>query len=144
MLRFFPRLDLQLRSFVLIISWKLTISFNLLQIKSLIRFCKNIPSVCFDLSFTLDTEFYWSIFSRIRTLFTQECLLEESRDFEAPICFSDSFCKAFPRWEYANLDCSITCLQLEGSIYSPVKYSYLCNVDIFDVPLLISYCSSHL
>ena len=88
------------------------------------RICRNIPSIVFNSSF----------------------LLEVFRDFKAPTCFSVCFSKAFPIGEYANLACSIICLRLEGSISSPVIYSYLSifpddNADISAAALLISYCS---
>ena len=72
-------------------------------IKPFIRFCGNIPLICFNSSF----------------------LLEGFRDFQAPTCFSFCLFKAFPKVEYANLVSSIICLPLEGSISSPVRYSYL-------------------
>ena len=59
------------------------------------------------------------------------------------VCFS----QAFPKEEYVNLAFFyITLLPLEGSISSPVRYSYLSilpndNADIFTATLLISYCS---
>ena len=61
------------------------ISFNLAQIKSFIRFCENIPSICLNLSF----------------------LLEGIRDFKAPTCFSVSFFKACLKGECANLACEL-------------------------------------
>ena len=61
------------------------IFFNLAQTKSLIRFCGNIPSIRLNSSL----------------------LLQRSRDFEAPTCFSVCFSKAFPKVKYANLACSI-------------------------------------
>ena len=64
------------------------ISLNLTQIKSFIRFCESIPSICFNPPF----------------------LLEKSRDFIAPTCFSVCFSKAFHKREYANLACSVICL----------------------------------
>ena len=58
------------------------------------------------------------------------------------ICFS----KAFTKGEYVNLACCIILLWSEGSISSPVRYSYLqvlpnYNADTFVASLLISYCS---
>ena len=61
------------------------ISFNLTRIQSFIKFCGNRPS-------------------------TRVNLLERSRDFIAPTCFSVCFSKAFPEGEYTNLACSIICL----------------------------------
>ena len=106
------------------ISCKLTIFFNLARIKSFIRCCRNITLICFNSS----------------------VLLEGLKDFKAPTCFSVCFSKAFPKKEYANLACSISCLRLEGSISSPVTYSYLSffrvdNANIFAASLLISYCN---
>ena len=75
--------DLKRRLSVLIIPSKLTFFFNLSRIKSFIRFCENLHSIC---------------------------LLEMSRDFIAPTCFFVCFSKAFPKREYANLACSINCL----------------------------------
>ena len=37
-------------------------------------------------------------------------LLEMSRDYRAPTCFTACFSKAFPKEEYANLVCSVICL----------------------------------
>ena len=54
-------------------------------------------------------------------------LLEGSRDFAVPTCFSVCFSKTFPKGEYANLTCSIICLWLESKNSSPVRYSYLIN-----------------
>ena len=93
-------------------------------IKPFIRFCGIIPLICFNSSF----------------------LLEGFRDFQAPTCFSFCLFKAFPKVEYANLVSSIICLPLEGSISSPVRYSYLSifpdeNANTFAASLLISYCS---
>ena len=74
--------------------------------------------------------------------------MERFRDFKASICFSVSFSKAFPKGEYVNenmyLTCSFICLRLDGSISSPVRYSYLWispdnKADIFYASLLISY-----
>ena len=98
-------------------------SFNLSRIKLFIRFWGNIP---------------W-------TYLNPPFLIEMSRNFIAPICFSVYFLKAFPKGEYANLACSIICLWLEVNISSPVRYSYLSifrdhPADIFAVSLLISYC----
>ena len=67
-----------------LLSCNSTISFNLARIKSFIRFCGNMPSICFN-------------------------LLEESRNFIASTCFSVCFSKAFSKGEYANLACSIIC-----------------------------------
>ena len=75
------------------------ISFNLARIKSFIKFCGNIPSICFN-------------------------LLEGFRDFIALTCFALYFSKAFPKEEYANLACSIIFLGLKGAIPSPARYSY--------------------
>ena len=93
------------------------IPFNLAQIKSFIRFYRNIPSICFNSSF----------------------LLEGFNDF-------NRLSKAFPKGEYANIACSIICLRLEGNISSPLRYSYLSifpddNADHFAASLLMSYCS---
>ena len=73
-------------------------------------------------------------------------LLKRSRDFKASTWFSVCFSKAFTKGEYANIACSINSLRLEGSIFSPVRYSYLSifpdnNADIFAASLLISYCN---
>ena len=65
-----------------IISCNFTISFNLARIKSFIKFCGNIPSICFN-------------------------LLERSRDFIASTCISVCFSKGFPKGEYVNLAWSI-------------------------------------
>ena len=56
------------------------------------------------------------------------------------VCFS----KALPKKEYANWTSSITLLWSGGSIFSPVRYSYLSifpddNADTFATSLLISY-----
>ena len=58
------------------------------------------------------------------------------------ICFSN----ALLRGEYVKLDCSITLLWSEGTISSPVTYSYLSilsdnDADIFYACLLVSYCN---
>ena len=63
----------------------------------------NIPSICSNLYF----------------------LLERCRDFKGQTHFSVCFSKAFLKGEYENLACSIICVRSEGSIYSPVRYSYL-------------------
>ena len=67
------------------------------------------------------------------------------------ICFSPSssivfiyFSNALPMGKYVNLACSITLLWFRGSIFSPVRYSYLSilpydNTDIFAASLLIFY-----
>ena len=55
------------------ISCNLTTSSKLARIKSLIKFCGNIPSTCFDSCF----------------------LLEMSRDSMLPTCFSVCFSKSF-------------------------------------------------
>ena len=91
--------------------------------KSFIKFCGNIPSICFNSFF----------------------ILERSEDFKAPTCFSVCFSKTFPKGERANLACSIICLSLEGNISSPVRYSYLSispddSADIFAACLSILYC----
>ena len=96
---------------------------NLARIK-IIKFCGNIPSICFNSSF----------------------LLEGFRKFKAPKCFSVYFSKAFPKAVYANLPCSVVCLWLEGNSSAPVRYSYLSvlpdgNADIFPASLLILYYS---
>ena len=44
----FPGFNLKFSSSVLIISCKLTISSNLAQAKTFIRFCRNILSICFN------------------------------------------------------------------------------------------------
>ena len=90
--------------------------------KSSIKFCGNIPSICFN-SFLI---------------------LERSEDFKAPPFFSVCFSKTFPKGEHTNLACSIICLWLEGNISSPVRY-YLSispddNADIFAASPSISYC----
>ena len=64
------------------------ISFNLARIKSLIKFCRIILSICFNSS----------------------SLLKMSQDIIALTCFTVCFSKAFPKGEYANLACSIICL----------------------------------
>ena len=97
------------------------ISFNLAQIKSFIKFCVNIFSICFS-------------------------MLEGSRDFIASICVSVCFSKAFPKGKYANLAYSIIFLWLKGTISSPARNSDLLifpvdQADIFAASLLIWYCS---
>ena len=52
-------------------------------------------------------------------------LLEGFRDFQVPTAFSLRFSKVHPKGEDTNLTCPIICLRLEGSIFSPVRYSYL-------------------
>ena len=91
--------------------------------KSFIGFCGNIPSVIFNLSFSL----------------------EKSRDFITTTCFHVCFSNALPRWKYGNLVCSIICIWLEGNIFSPGRYSYLPtfpddNADIFAASMLMWYC----
>ena len=100
------------------------ISFNLLIIKLFSIFFGNIPSICFNSFF----------------------LLKRSRYFKARNCFFVCLSKAFPKGEYENLACSITCLSLEDNISSPVRYSYLSilpddNANVFAASLLISYGS---
>ena len=56
------------------------------------------------------------------------------------------FSKALSRGEYVNFACSITLLWSEGSISSPVRYSYLSilpddKTDNFAAFMLISYCN---
>ena len=68
------------------------------------------------------------------------------KDFKASNCFSVCFSKAFPKGECVNVACCIIWLRLEGSISSPVRYSYLSflpddKAGIFAASLLISYCS---
>ena len=69
------------------------------------------------------------------------------------ICFSPwssivfiSFSNALPRGEYVNLACSIIQIWSEGSIGSPVRFSYLSilpdDSDIFAPSMLMPYCSS--
>ena len=72
--------------------------------------------------------------------------MEGCRGFKAPTCYSVCFSKVFSKGEYADLICSIICLQLEVIISSPARYSYLSiflddNADIFAASLLISYYS---
>ena len=76
-------------------------------------------------------------------------LLEMSRDYRAPTCFTACFSKAFPKGEYANSVCSVICLWLKGNVFSPVRYEYLSifsdyNADIFANSLLISLAIFHL
>ena len=92
--------------------------------KPFIKFCGNIPSLCFNSSF----------------------LLEKSTDFKAATYFSVCFLKAFPKGEYWNLAYSIICFWLEGNISSHVKHSHLSifpddNADIFAAFLLTSFSS---
>ena len=93
------------------------------RIKSFIRFCGNIPLICFNLFF----------------------LLKVSRTFKVPTCFSVCFPTVVPNREYANLACSIICLWLGGNISSPARHSYWSifpenNAYIFSACLLIPYC----
>ena len=67
-------------------------------------------------------------------------LLEMSRDFKALTCLSVCFSKAFPKWEYANLDCSIICFWLEGNISSPVRYSYWSIFPDDNADTLLLFC----
>ena len=53
------------------------IYFNLAQIKSFIKFCANIPAICFS-------------------------LLDQFRDFIAPTCFSVCFSKAMGKYADYN------------------------------------------
>ena len=76
--------------------------------------------------------------------FNPSVLLEMFRDFKASTCFSVCFSKAFPKGEYVNLASSIICLQLEGNVSLPVRYSCLSifsddNGDIYVPSLLILY-----
>ena len=114
----FVLFDFWRRLSVLIISLKLTVSFNLSRVISFIRFCGNMPSICLNSSF----------------------LLEGFRDYIAPNSFSVCFWKTFAKGEYANLACSIICPWLEVKIFLPVRYSYWSifpddNADVFAASL---------
>ena len=76
--KFFHVLIYNLDHFFYITSCNLMISFNLTRIKSFIKICRNISSICFNSSVLLE-------------------------GLKIPNCYPVCFSKAFPKEEYAIL-----------------------------------------
>ena len=67
--------------------------------------------------------------------------------FKVPACFLICFSNALPKGEKVNLAFYIALFWYSGSVYSPIRYSYLyvlfdINADIFTAFLLMSHSSS--